>query len=109
MQFLAEQRQLLVAECARGQRDFPRLLVQGLQNFGMTVSLIHRGIRRQAIEVTFALDVIHPNALRPLDHHVQRTIRMSSILVFEFDEVLGSHGFLYEFGCHKFLSLACLS
>ena len=104
MQFLVEQRQLLVAERARGQRDFPRLLVQGFENLGMAVSLIHRGIRRQAIEVTFALDVIHPHALRPLDHHVERMIVVSSILVFEFDEVLGSHGFLYEFGCHKFLS-----
>jgi hypothetical protein len=51
--------------------------------------LIHRGIRSQAIEVTFALDVIHPDAFRMLDHHVERTIVVGSIAVLEFDEVLG--------------------
>ena len=101
VEFLVEQRELLVAEGARGERDFPRLLVQSLQNLGMTVSLVHRGIRRQAIEVAFALDVIHPHAFGALDDHVERMVVVSSILVFEFDEVIGARGFLYEFGCHK--------
>jgi hypothetical protein len=31
---------------------------------------------------------------------------VSSILILEFDEVLGAHGFLYELRCHNFLSAA---
>jgi hypothetical protein len=61
----------------------------------MTVSLIHRGIRGQAIEVTLPLDVIHPNAFRALDHYVKRMIVMSSILVLEFYEIICVLGFLY--------------
>ena len=76
---------------------FRACLVQGVQNLGMAMSLIHRGIRSQAIEVTFALDVIHPHAFRALDHHVERMIVMSSVLVFEFDKVLSAQRFLYEF------------
>ena len=95
MDFFVEQRQLVVAEGARGKGDFPRLLVKGLQNFGMAVSLIHRGIGSQTIEVTFALDVIHPHAFRALDYHVERMIVMSAILVLEFYEVIGALGFFY--------------
>jgi hypothetical protein len=69
-----EQRELLVAECARGKGDLARLLVESLQNFGVTVPLIHRGIRSQAIEVTLALDVIHPDAFGALDDYVERMI-----------------------------------
>src|ERR1017187_8629203 len=83
MEFLTEQWELLVAKCARGQGDFPGLLLEGLQNLGVTVSLIHGGIRRQAIEVTFALDVIHPDPFRMLDHHVERMIVMSAIPVLD--------------------------
>src|SRR5580765_2119434 len=104
MEFLVEQRQLLVPECTRGESNFAGLLLKGLQNPGMTVSLVHRGIRSQAIEVTSALDVIYPNAFRTLNHHFERMIVMSSILVLEFDEVLGMQWLLYELRRHTFLS-----
>jgi hypothetical protein len=61
----------------------------------MTVSLIYRGIRRQAIEVTLPLDVIHPYAFRTLDYYLERIVVMSSIQVFELDEVIGARGFIY--------------
>jgi hypothetical protein len=90
MEFFTEQRELLVAECARGESDLAGLLLKSLQNFGMTVALIHRGIRSQAIEVTFALDVIDPDAFGALDDYVERMIVMSAIVVLEFDIVLGA-------------------
>jgi hypothetical protein len=90
VEFLAEQRQLFVPECARSKSNFPGLLLKSLQNLGVTVPLIDRGICSQAIEVTFAFDVIHPNAFPTLDYHIEWTIVMSAIPVFEFDEVLGS-------------------
>jgi hypothetical protein len=52
------------------------------------MSLIHGGICRQAIEVTFAFNVIHPNTFRALDHNVEGMIVMGSVAVLEFDEVL---------------------
>jgi hypothetical protein len=94
MQFFTEERELLVSECTRGQGNFPGLLLKGLQNLRVTVSLIHSGIRCQAIEVTFALNVIDPDAFRALDHNVERTIMMSPIPVLQFDEVLGVRGLL---------------
>ena len=45
VEFLVEQRQLIVAESARGQRDLVRLLDHGLQDFGMAVSLVDGGVR----------------------------------------------------------------
>ena len=88
MEFFTEQRELLVAKCTRGQSNFLCLLVKGLQNRGMTVPLIHSGIRSQAVEITLALDVIHPDAVRALDHNVEGMIVMGSVAVFEFNEVL---------------------
>jgi len=55
--------------------------------------LVHRGIRRQAIEVALALDVIHPDAFRALDDYVEGMIVVSSIFVFEFNEIIGARGF----------------
>jgi len=57
--------------------------------------LVHRGIRRQAIEVALALDVIHPDAFRALDDYVEGMIVVSSIFVFEFNEIIGARGFFY--------------
>ena len=88
MEFLVEQRQLIVAEGARGQRDFVRLLDQGLQNFGMAVALVDGGIGGQAIEVALAFDVVDPDALGALDDDVERMIVVSSVIFFELDEIL---------------------
>ena len=49
--------------------------------FGMAVPLVHRRIRRQAIEVALAVHVVHPDALGALDHHVERMIVVSSVLL----------------------------
>jgi hypothetical protein len=94
MEFLTEQRELFVAKCARGESNFAGLLRKSLQNLGMTVSLIYRGIRGQAVEVAFAFDVIQPYAFGTFDDYVEGMIIMSAILVFQLDEVSGAHGFL---------------
>src|SRR5580692_8247046 len=104
MEFLVEQRKLLIAKCTRGQSNFLGLLLQSLQNLGMTMSLVHRGICRQAIEVTVAFDVIHPDSFRTLDHHVERMVVVSAVPALEFDKILGAQRLLYELRCHIFLS-----
>ena len=92
MQFFVEQRQLVIAECARGQRDFVGLLGQRFQNLRMAVPLVHRRIGRQAVEIAIAFHVVDPNSLRALDHDVERMIIVSSILVFEIDKILSRVG-----------------
>ena len=88
VQFLVEQRQLVVAKGARGQRDLVRLLDHGLQNLGMAVSLVDGRVGGQAIEIAIAFDVVHPDALGALDDDVERMIVVSSVTFFELDEIL---------------------
>ena len=63
------------------------------QNPRMAVSLVHRRIRRQAIEIALAFDVVDPNAFGALDDDVERMIVVSAKLLFEFDEFLSVGGF----------------
>ena len=80
---------MIIAEGARGERDFVRLLDQGFENLGMAVPLIDGGVGSQAIEVALAFDVINPDAFGALDHDVERMIVVGSVLFFQIDKVLG--------------------
>ena len=88
VKLFTKQRKLLVAKCAGSERDFLSLLFQSLQDLGVTMPLVDRGIRGQAIKITPPLDVIHPYSFRALDHHIERMIRMRSVPVFKFYIVL---------------------
>jgi hypothetical protein len=58
----------------------------------MAVALVDRGIGSQAIEITAALDVIHPDAFSALQHNVERMIVVCSEFVLQVDKVLGTLG-----------------
>jgi hypothetical protein len=53
------------------------------------MSLVDGGIRRQAIQIAIAFDVVNPHAFGALDDNVERMIVVSAIKLFELDEVLG--------------------
>jgi hypothetical protein len=49
------------------------------------MTLIDRRVCGQAIQVAFAVNVVNPNALGTLDHYVERTIIVHSVLTFKLD------------------------
>jgi hypothetical protein len=53
----------------------------------MAVALVDGRIRGQAIEITIPFHVVDPHALGTIDHHVEGMIVVSSITVFELDEI----------------------
>src|SRR5579871_102243 len=79
---------MLIAECTRGQSNFPRLLLECSQDFGMTMPLVHRRVRRQAVEIALAFNVIHPNTFGALDYDVERMIVVRSVMILEFHKIL---------------------
>ena len=95
VQVFIEQRQLVVAEGARGERHLVSLLDQSLQDAGMAVPLIHRGIGCQAVEVALALDVVDPHAFGTFNDDIERVIVVSTELLFQIDELLGAGGIDY--------------
>ena len=103
VEFLIEQRQLIVAKGARCQRDLARLVDHGLQDFGMAVPLVDGGVRRQAIEIAIAFHVINPDPFRVFDNHVERMVVVRAVLIFECDQFAGLRLF-HDF--HKGLSVS---
>ncbi|MNX23551.1 hypothetical protein D3C86_535520 [compost metagenome] len=91
-QLLVKQGKLVVAEGARRQGDLGGLLGQGLEDAGMAVALVHRGVRAEAVQVPLALDIFDPDPLRTLDQHRQGMVVMGAQPVFEVDEFSGLRG-----------------
>ena len=91
-ELLAEHRELVVAEGARGERDLLRLLDERGKNARVRVPLIDGRVRAQAVEVALALDVPHPRALRALDDEIERMVVVCAPAVFEGDEGVGIAG-----------------
>src|SRR5205085_10624213 len=56
---------------------------------GVAVALVHRRIRRQAVEVTVAVDVPYPDALTARQHDVERMVVVRAKTVFRLDQLLG--------------------
>src|SRR6185503_16491342 len=83
VKIFTKQGELGVSKCARGQGDFLRLLFEGLKNLWVTMTLIHRGVCGQAIQITFALNVVNPNTLSTFNHYVERTIVVRSVSAFK--------------------------
>ena len=105
VEIFAEQGELVVAEGARGKGDFGGLLVEGGQDFWMAMALVDGGIGGQAVEITLAVDVVHPDTLGTLDDDVERVIIVRSMLVFQLNQVMGA-GVSLCLGHHG-LSLYC--
>ena len=88
---LVEQRQLVVAEGARGQRQLLRLLDHRGQDLRMAMALVDRGIGRQAVEVAVAVDVPDPDALAARQDHVERLVVVRAEPMLGRDEIVGDH------------------
>ena len=85
---LVEERELVVAEGARGQGDALRLLEHGGEDARVAVALVDGGVGGEEVEVAAAFDVVDPDALGALDDDIERLVVVGAVLVFEPD-VLG--------------------
>jgi hypothetical protein len=80
---------------SRDQGELAALLDQGLDDPGVTVTLIDGRVGGQAVEVLATLDVPHPNAFAAVENDIQGRVVVGSEAVFEGDVFLGlGHGTL---------------
>ena len=86
-----QERPLIVAEGARGERHPPGLIFQGLDDSRVAVSLVHGRIGAQEIQVLAAVEVPDPDALGLVDDDVQRMVVVRAVFIFDGDEALGVH------------------
>ena len=96
-ELLAEERQLVVVERARRQRDLVRLLDERREDGRVRVALVERRIRAQAIEIAPSLDVVDPHAGRAGDDDRQRVVVARAPAGLERQQILcdclrGTHG-----------------
>ena len=73
-ELLVEERELVVAKGARGDRQLARLLDQRRQDLRVAVALVDGGVGRKAVEVAVAVDVPHPDAAPAAQHDVERLV-----------------------------------
>lgn len=79
MELLVQERELVVPEGARRERQAPSLLRTGFQNARVTVSLADSGIPGQTIEVPVAFDVPDPDAFTAFQHDVERLVVVRAV------------------------------
>ena len=87
MQVAIEQRQLVVAEGARGEGDLLGLFNHGAVDGRVAMTLVDGRVGGEKIEVAPAFDVGDPGTFAALQHHVERVIVVRAKALFEFDEV----------------------
>ncbi len=95
-EFFVKERQLVVAESARGQGHFFGLREHRIENARVNVALVDRRISRQAIEVLVAFDIMHPDAFGAFNDHIERMVVVGAVLLFDFDKLFGIHGFAFS-------------
>ena len=82
-----EQRELVVAEGARGKRHPRSLGLQRFENLRMAVALVDGRIRGEKVEIAAAVDVGHPRALGAFDDDIEgMVVVMRAVAVFEGDQ-----------------------
>jgi hypothetical protein len=59
----------------------------------MAMSLIHRGVCGQAVEIALTFHVVNPNALRAFHNYIERVVVVGSKLIFQLYEILSAHTF----------------
>ena len=72
-------------ECAAHQRDGVELRVRGCGDPWVVVAEIHRRVRGQAVEITPAIDVGDPGALRGRGDDRQRRVVVRGVAVLDRD------------------------
>ena len=88
-EFGAEERELIVAEGARGERNPLGLFLERLDDARMAVALIDRRVGAQTVQIPAAVDVVDPGSASPLDHDIQRMVVMRAPPVLDGDEFFG--------------------
>ena len=71
---LDEGAELVVVEGAAREREAVELRAGRIQQLRIRVAEVHRGVRREAVEVAPAVEVGHPRALTGCDHDRQRMV-----------------------------------
>src|SRR6267154_3823920 len=85
---LVEGSQLVVVEGAGGQGQPTRLLHHRGQDLRMAVALVHRRIGREAIEITVALRIPHPDAFAARQNDAERLVIVRAKARFRRDEII---------------------
>jgi hypothetical protein len=88
-ELLVEESELVIAKGSGSQSESGRLLHHGLIDFRMTVSLVDRGIGGEAVEIPLSGHIPEPDALAPLEHHVERFIVVSAVSLLQSDVIPG--------------------
>ena len=70
------------------------LVNHGLANGGVAMTLIDGRIGAQAIQIAFALHIIHPYPLGAFNHHIQGVVVMGAIGFVEFNIIAAFHRIL---------------
>ena len=81
--------ELVVVEGAGSQRQSARLLHHGGEDFWMAVTLVDSRIGGEAIEITVALGIPHPNALAARQNDADRLVVIGAKARFPRDEIIG--------------------
>src|SRR6266404_5971278 len=81
--------ELVVVEGAGSQCQLARLLHHGGEDFRMAVTLIDRRIGGEAVEVTLALRIPHPDALAARQNDADRLVVIGAKAPFPRDEIIG--------------------
>ena len=90
-QLPVEECELVVTERPGGKGEAGRLLHHGLIDLGVAVSLVHRGVGGETIEVPLAFNVPDPDTLASLQYYIQGLVVVRPESVFEVDELLSSN------------------
>ena len=91
-EFFQELSHPIVVECATGERHPVGLFLQGTDDPGVTVPLVHRRIRREEVHVATPLGVLDPHAFGGGDDHRQGMVVVGSDAFVEGDDLLGAGG-----------------
>src|ERR1700688_1696604 len=84
---LIEGGQLVVVKGAGGQRQLTRLFHHSGQDLRMAVSLVHCRIGREAVEITIALRIPHPDAFATRQNDTERLVVAGAKARFRRDEI----------------------
>lgn len=87
---LVEERELVVAEGARGKGDALGLFLHGGEDTRVAVALVDRRVGGEEVEVAAAVDVIDPDARGAFDDDIKRLVVVRAVLILERNEVRGS-------------------
>ena len=91
-ELLVEERELIVVERPRGERQGARLVDKRLVNLRVAVSLVDGRIGGEAIEISVAVHIPQPHALAPREHDREGRVVMGAEFSLDIEEIFQSIG-----------------